>query len=119
MPQALLILCFGNPMAGDDAFGPMVARELSALHDPRLNVVDLSRESPAAMLDHLDSQSALIIVDAVTGPGIAPGQLIDIDWHDQARPNLVHDSALSTHGLSVANQLELAERLGMLPASIR
>ncbi|MGA2496848.1 MAG: hydrogenase maturation protease [Tepidisphaeraceae bacterium] len=119
MSQPLLILCFGNPLAGDDAFGFLVASQLAALHNPRLHVVDLSRESPSAMLDHLDSQPALVIVDAVSGPDIAPGQLIDIDWHAPGRPSLVHDSALSTHGLSVANQLELAARLGMLPASIR
>ena len=119
MPPPVLILAFGNPMAGDDAFGSLVASQLTVLHDPRLHVVDLSRQSPSAMLDHLDSQPALVIIDAVTGPDIAPGQLIDMDWHDEARPDLVHDSALSTHGLSVANQLELAARLGMLPATIR
>ncbi len=112
-------MCFGNPHAGDDAFGSLVAGRLLELSDPRLRVVDLSRESPTALLDHIDPQSNLVIVDAVTGPGISPGQLIDIDWRDQARPNLVHDSALSTHGLSVANQVELADRLGMLPAHVR
>jgi Ni,Fe-hydrogenase maturation factor len=46
------------------------------------------------------------------------GTLIDADFFDANRPRLVHDAALSTHGLSLADELELARRLGIGPSDV-
>jgi hypothetical protein len=40
---------------------------------------------------------------------------IDADFFAATRPQLVHDASLSTHGLSAADELELARRLDMCP----
>jgi hydrogenase maturation protease len=117
--ERILVAALGNPMAGDDAFGPLVARQLIELDRPSLQVVDLSWENPSALLDHLEGPSGLIIIDAVAAPGMTPGEVVDVDWHAEGRPTLLHESALSTHGLSVANQMELADSLHLLPERVR
>jgi hypothetical protein len=46
------------------------------------------------------------------------GTLIEGDFFDPARPRLAHDRVLSSHGLSIADQLELAARLDLLPENV-
>lgn len=115
----VLVAVLGNPDAGDDAFGALVARELAAAAPPRVQVADLCRQGPAALLDHLNCQDVLVIVDAVLAPGRQPGEVVDLDWKAEARPALVHESTLSTHRMSVAAQLELASVLGIGPPRTR
>ena len=116
-PSILVATC-GNVMASDDAFGPCVACELRRLDLPGVEVVDLDIR-PAALLDHLPGKTGLILVDAAYAPHLEPGQVLDIDWFSPDRPGLANDDAMSTHGLSIAVQLDLAERLGILPARVR
>jgi len=117
--RSILVVALGNPMAGDDGFGQAVASRLRDLDVPALQVVDLSREGPTGLLDHLENPSALLVIDAVNAPGMKPGERVDVDWAWEGRPALVHEPALSTHGLSVAHQLELAASLGMVPGEVR
>lgn len=114
----LLVAACGNVMASDDAFGPLVAHELRHRSLPGVDVIDLDIR-PAALLDHLAGRTGLILVDAAHAPDAEPGEVLDIDWFDPKRPELVNDDAMSTHGLSIASQLELAQRLGMLPERVR
>ena len=74
---------------------------------------------PAALLDYLPGRSGLILVDAVHAPGLTPGRVLDWDWFSSDRPELVNDDTMSTHGLSLAMQLEMADRLAMLPPYVR
>src|SRR5690606_20782439 len=97
----------GNVMASDDAFGPLVARELRRTDPPGVDVIDLDIR-PAALLDHLAGRAGLIILDAVHAPDSEPGTVLDIDWFSEARPALLNDDTMSTHGLSIGMQLELA-----------
>ena len=116
--QPILVAACGNLMAGDDAFGPLVAHALRAFAPPHLEVVDLGMK-PAGLLDHLDDRRALIIVDAaIAGPGFPEGSLVDIDFYSPVRPPLLHDAPLSSHGLSISHELELAKRLGRLPQHV-
>lgn len=120
-PVNLLIATCGNLMASDDAFGPMVARALRQRDLPGTEVVDLDIR-PAALLDYLPGRTGLILVDAVNAPDLEPGRVLDVDWLDRdpgGRPELVNDDSMSTHGLSLAMQLDMAERLGMLPSFVR
>lgn len=114
----LLVAACGNVMASDDAFGPLVARELRRINPMGIDVIDLDIR-PAALLDHLAGRPGLILLDAVHAPGMEPGLVLDIDWFSEARPALIHDDTMSTHGLSIATQLELAGRLGLLPPVVR
>ncbi len=119
--QTILVAACGNVMASDDAFGPLVARALRSHSLPSVEVVDLDIR-PAALLDYLSGKDGLILVDAVHAPdtpGLDPGRVLDIDWFSPDRPGLVNDDTMSTHGLSIAMQLDLAERLDLLPSRVR
>ena len=117
-PASILIAACGNVAAGDDAFGPRVAQALGSLELPNTQVISLDMR-PMALLDDLADRDALILVDAVACEGMPPGQVIEFDWLDPNRPPLVDDDILSTHGLSLADQLALAERIGMRPGIVR
>ncbi len=114
----LLVAACGNLMASDDAFGPMVARDLRQLKPSGIEVVDLDIR-PAALLDYLPGRTGLILVDAVHAPGLTPGRVLDWDWFSADRPELVNDDTMSTHGLSLAMQIDMADQLGMLPPYVR
>jgi hydrogenase maturation protease len=116
--QPILIAACGNTLAGDDAFGPLVARELAQQSLPGVEVVDLGMR-PAGLIDHLPGRRAVILVDAALCPGAAPGVLLDMDFFAPNRPALCADRITSTHALSLAGQLELARALGMLPPVVR
>jgi len=114
-----LIAACGNIQAGDDALGPLAANELRRLALSDVEVVDLDIR-PAGLVDHLMTpRDTLIVVDAVTIAGAESGSIVDVDWRSGDRPRLVHDDVLSSHGLSIAHQIELAEKLGMLPLRVR
>lgn len=114
-----LIAACGNIQAGDDALGPLVARKLRRLALPDAEVVDLDIR-PAGLVDHLMTpRDTLIVVDAVMLDDAPYGSIIDVDWRSSDRPQLIHDDVLSSHGLSIAHQIDLAEKLGMLPSRVR
>ena len=113
----LLVAAYGNEMAADDAFGPLVAEALRTMAVAGMEVVSLGMQ-PAALLNHLADRRAVCVVDAALCEGMPDGTLIEADFFDAARPSLVHDAALSTHGLSVADELDLAERLGICPSQV-
>lgn len=114
-----LIAACGNIQAGDDALGPLVAEKLQRLALSDVEVVNLDIR-PAGLVDHLMTpRDTLIIVDAVTMAGAEVGSVVDVDWRSCDRPRLMHDDVLSSHGLSIAHQIDLAEKLGMLPLRVR
>jgi hydrogenase maturation protease len=84
---------------------------------PGVEVVDLDIK-PAALLDHLPGPDRLVLADAVRVPGEAPGRVLLVDLVRDELPALLHDDAMSTHGLGLADQIALAGRLGLLPESV-
>ncbi|QNN24057.1 hydrogenase maturation protease [Planctomycetales bacterium ZRK34] len=114
----ILVASCGNVMATDDGFGPAVIAALQQHNLPGVQAINLDIR-PAALLDYLADRKALILVDAALSPDCRAGQLLDMDWHDPQRPPLVDDDALSTHGLSISSQLELAARLRLAPKTVR
>lgn len=110
----ILVAAYGNDMAADDSFGPLVAVAVRAMALSGVEVVSLGMK-PASLLDHLANRRAVCLVDAARCDGVPVGTLIDVDFFDVDRPPLVHDAALSTHGLSVADELALAQRLDLCP----
>jgi hydrogenase maturation protease len=116
--KPVLIVTCGNPDAGDDGFGHAVAEGLRVDPLPGITVAELGTR-PADLLNHLPGYAALIIVDAVCCPGEKPGDLIEVDWFDPARPVLKSEEALSTHAMSVGLQIDLGQSLGMLPSVVR
>jgi len=113
----LLVAAFGSEMAGDDGFGPAVIRALRTMVPRGVELVDLGMQ-PTSLLDYLADRTALCIVDAVLDDGSPPGTLIETNFFDAGRPRFVHEHSLSSHGLSVADQLALASQLGLLPDEV-
>ena len=80
--------------------------------------IRLFPEQLAFVINH--AQDKLIIVDAAQATVDFPaGVLLDVDFFAATSLRLLHDVALSTHGLSIADELELARTLAMLPRRVR
>jgi len=97
---------------GDDAAGLAVAAALAARPlPPGLAVRTCERPLPD-LLDALEGADAVVIVDAARS-GAAPGRVQRL-----ARADLSRSRAASSHGLGVAQVLDLAAALGRAPARV-
>ena len=104
----------GQPAAGDDAVGIAVVEWLRAR--PEAGRLDLHVATEAgALLPLLETADPVVIVDAVlvTGP---PGDVYDLAPADLARRGR---SAWTSHGLGVAEVVELAGVLGQCLAELQ
>lgn len=115
--RPILVVTLGNTDRGDDAVGALVAAILRRRLPRWAELADLAI-APSRLLDLLDGRTALLIVDALCSADVADGQVVDVDWR-QHRGTFELGPTGSTHGLGVVDQLELAERLGMLPLTVR
>lgn len=114
-PPACRILCFGNPLHGDDGFGP-------AVHDA-LQAADFcawaaGQGFPASLhlagtrgldaLSHFAGQTPLLLIDTlqVAGPSAQPGRL---HWCTPAdiQPESGHIATASLHGSGLGDWLAL------------
>lgn len=108
----MLVIGVGHPDCGDDAAGPLVARRLRALGVRAI-------ESPgagAALVHAWEGEPEVIVVDA-TSTGAPPGA-IQV-WDAASTPLARENFRCSTHGMGVAEAVELARVLGRLPARLR
>lgn len=96
-----VVVGLGQPEAGDDAVGILVARALEARGADAIASTDAS-----VLLSLLADGRAIVVVDAVVGGG-APGDVLLL------RPDALREGPkpLSSHGLGVAEVLELARVL--------
>ena len=97
---------------GDDAAGLAVAAALAARPLPPGVVVRACARPLPDLLDALEGADAAVLVDAVR-TGAPAGRLRRLALGDLARPR-----AASSHGLGVAQVLDLAAALGHAPAHI-
>ena len=106
----MVVIGVGNPLRGDDAAGIAVVRRLR----PRSGVRVLQQDGEAATLvEALRDASAALVVDAASGA--APGKVWL--WNASAQPLPQGLLGCSTHGLGVAEGIELARALGEMPQS--
>ncbi len=112
--MAPLVVGIGNRTRGDDAAGPEVAARVAArvaeLDVPGVTVV--VQDEPLALVEHLTSHTEVVVVDAVA-PGGDPGRVHV--WHVGPSPLPRDVRAIGSHGLGVAEAVELARALGRLP----
>ncbi|MBG0800064.1 hydrogenase maturation protease [Methylocystis sp. H4A] len=106
----IIVLCIGNPDRGDDAAGRAVARALRASAAD----VDIIEEEGEAtrVLARLEGADAAYIVDASVS-GAEPGEVRRHDVSAGPLPRAAFGA--STHGFGLAEALELARALGVLP----
>ncbi len=105
-----LVIGIGNPWRGDDGVGHAAVDALAGA--PGLTTATCSGE-PAELMELWQGHDPVILVDAIV-TGAAPGTLHRLD----AREPLPHGDGYSSHGIGLAEAVELARSLGELPESL-
>ncbi len=105
------VIGIGNGDRGDDGAGPAC---LAALHARLTSDIELLRcdGEPAALLALLEDSREVYLIDACAG-GLPAGRIRR--WNVARRPLPARAGIASTHGLGLAEALELARALGVLP----
>jgi coenzyme F420 hydrogenase subunit delta len=103
-----LVLGCGNPLIGDDGFGPAVIRHLEEHHrvPESVALIDCGTSIRDILFDLLLSPQKprkIIIVDATDTAGLAPGEIREIDV-DQISPEKISDFSL--HQFPTTNMLK-------------
>ena len=103
-----LVLGCGNPLIGDDGFGPAVIRQLEEAYaiPESAACIDVGTSVRDILFDLILSEKKprrIIIVDAADTPGIAPGEIRAIDI-DQIQPEKCCDFSL--HQFPTTNMLK-------------
>jgi hydrogenase maturation protease len=104
----VLVAGVGNLFLGDDDFGPEVARRLAAGTVPEgVRVVDYGIRGMHLAYDLLDGYDALVLVDAIPGPG-RPGELrvLEVGADD------LGEGAFDAHGMDPVAVLANLDALG-------
>jgi hydrogenase maturation protease len=107
--ETVLIVGVGNQHRGDDGVGLAVARQLGTRGD---TVVIQCDGEPARLVASLAGATRAYIVDAADF-GAAPGTILRMEAG--AGPMPAVPGTVSTHGLGLAESLDLARALGQLP----
>lgn len=106
-----LVIGLGNPERGDDGVGRRVAQGLRDLVGDGADIVEARGEaSEIAML--LEGRDTAFLVDACVS-GAPAGTIRRLDMACDPPPRAA--SALSSHGLGLAEAIALARALGGLP----
>ena len=111
-----IIIGVGNSDRGDDAAGLEAARLLKALVPADVRVVSYSREI-TALIEQWEGATHLILIDAVLS-GSDPGTMHSLDVSHETHP-LRFSGRFSSHGIGVAEIIEMARVLNLLPPNVR
>jgi hydrogenase maturation protease len=106
-----LIIGLGNPHRGDDRCGLDVVRALELRLGERARIVE-GPEDVTELLALWSGAERVIVVDAVRS-GRAAGTVHRFDLPPQELPSRL--GSTSTHGLTLADAIELARSLDRLP----
>lgn len=107
-----LVVGLGNPDSGDDGVGLAVATRLRAVAPGDTTVITCSGDV-VGLLDMWKSRELVVLVDAVQS-GSSPGTVIRYDIVCE-EPTVVLAPHASSHGIGVAEAIELARVLHQLP----
>ncbi len=117
---ATLVVGLGRPDRGDDAVGPVVAREVARVVTVRRlpDVVVVERDEPADLMDTWSGHARVVVVDAVRS-GAEPGTVRVVEASATSGGLPLEAWAATgrggTHALGLAAVVELARALGRLP----
>ena len=109
-----VLIGVGNEWRGDDAAGREVAARLRGTLPATVRVTEETGE-PASLIEAWSGADEAIVVDCVCSGG-RPGARHRFEAHERPLPAQLF--AASTHGLGVAEAVELARELGRLPARL-
>lgn len=113
VPPRRVILGIGNPDRGDDGAGRAVVRRLRGLLTDEAELIEENGEA-AALLARIEDADTAYLVDACAS-GSPAGTILRFDA--AATPLPRHAFGLSTHGVGLAEAIELARALRQLPPS--
>jgi hydrogenase maturation protease len=102
-----LVLGLGNELAGDDAVGVLVARELRHELEGAAEVVE-SSASGLALIEVLAGADRAIVIDSVLTGREPPGTIVEMALEDVGRV-----VAPSTHQAGLPELAAVADRLGL------
>ena len=111
---AAAVIAVGNPLRADDGAGVEVVRRLAGRVPAAVRLIELGGE-PAELLDAWNELGTAVLVDAVRTGG-EPGTVHSFDASTEPLP--ARTGSASTHGLGLAEALELGRALGRLPARV-
>lgn len=109
-----LVIGVGNRHRGDDAVGPIVARLVAERCGAAVEMLEADGDLSDLALRWRSDQDVVIVDAMVTGG--EPGTLIEIDGAGPGRPTT--NRPMSSHGIGVAEAVELARLLDRLPRSL-
>jgi hydrogenase maturation protease len=107
-----IVLGIGNPDRGDDGVGRRAARLLRRMAPDDVEVAEQDGEA-TALMTRLDGATAAYLIDACAS-GAPAGTVHRFDVSAAPLPQNLF--GLSTHGLGLAEAIELARALCQLPA---
>ncbi|MEO1061397.1 MAG: hydrogenase maturation protease [Actinomycetota bacterium] len=111
--SAVVIIGLGNEAAHDDAIGIEVVRSLARPVPPAgLRLVEADGD-PARLLAAWEAAEVAVVVDAARVGSVAPVTVIDGE-----EAALRGDDRRSSHGLGLAEAVELGRALGRLPGRL-
>jgi len=111
MNNLTLVIGIGNRYRSDDMLGTLVVDELRKQAQKGIEVVESDGQA-ASLMELWQGYSSVIIVDAVVS-GAEVGTIHRVDLHKQYLPT--NFGAYSSHGIGVAEAIELARVLRVLP----
>lgn len=113
-PVRVLVLGIGNPLRGDDGVGPRLVRALAGAM-PRGCEARCRHGDLLGLVDDCAGFDALVCVDAAAPAGM-PGRIHRFDLANGSLPRDLLPA--SSHGIGLAEALELARALGALPSHV-
>ncbi len=112
----VLVIGVGNELRSDDGAGVAVARQLARGALPDGVEVREEQGEPIDLLVRWEGADAVVIVDTMRS-GAPAGTIRRVDVTDTPFPRGMRATA-STHAIGLDDAIELARRLGRLPARI-
>lgn len=110
-PPRRIVIGIGNPDRGDDGAGRAVARLLAGRLPADVELTEHGGET-TGLLARLDGAAAAFLIDACAS-GAPAGTIHRFDAADRKLPHSAF--AASSHGMGLAEAVELARALGQLP----
>jgi hydrogenase maturation protease len=115
MKPHIVIIGVGNEYRSDDGIGIYLARMIGSRNIPEISVVEESGEG-TSLMSRWEAADRVLVIDAVK-EGNSPGKVYHLNAkEDHIAKNFFH---YSSHMFSVAEAVELARTMKLLPRYLR
>ncbi len=113
--RPLLVLCLGNEVLTDDAFGPLVASRFEGRDEGDVDIL-FAPVAGFRLIELLRARESVLIVDAIRTGEVPPGTLHYFPVGTLTPSN----SLINSHQINLPTALELGRQLGeVMPSDIQ